>query len=308
MAINRKPTAAGRFYPFFKKDLNKTIQKCFLDAKFGPGQELTIQEKSDNYARTILGGICPHAGYIYSGSALAHTIQQTFGNGLPDTVIILGTSHTGYQKVGLMKHGTWETPLGKIEIDTELAQAILDESPNIIEDDGAFNGYPHGGEHNIEVQIPFLQYAAQKRKQEIKIIPIKIGVMQPKQLENIATTISKAIVKVPEKDIVVLASSDMTHFRPQNPYNPKEEIEHVQKVRDQAVIDAFQEFDWQKTITKARETTVCGPQTITTLMIVAKNLGFGQSEPLKYYTSYEKHGESTPCDYSVGYFAGIFKK
>ncbi len=308
MTLTRKPAVAGTFYPRMERDIINLIDECFLDENFGIGKKLTIENTKDG-PRKVLGGVSPHAGYVYSAPCAIHTIQEIFREGAPDTIIILGTQHTGYDKIGLMKAGNWKTPLGDLEIDSAVSSELLKESPNIIEDDSAFFGFPHHREHNIEVQLPLIQYAAKKAKKEIKIVPIKVGRMEKNILQELGKAIANAIQKNQNKDIAIIASSDMTHYQPRNPHKPETEIKTVQKIRDQAVIDAFEEFNWEKTLSKANETSVCGPQTIATLMIAAKELGYNSAKGLKYYTSFEKMGKRTPCDYSVGYFAGVlFKK
>ena len=307
MTLIRKPAVAGTFYPRFEKDIINLIEESILDKKFGLGKEFSIENTKKDH-RKVLGGVCPHAGYVYSAPCALHTIQEIFREGAPDTIIILGTQHTGYYKIGLMKKGAWETPLGKIEIDSEISSDLLKESRKILEDDSAFNGFPHGREHNIEVQIPLIQYAAKKGEKVVKIVPIKVGSMEKSMIQELGITIAKVIRNNPNKDIAIIASSDMTHYQPRNPDNPGYEIEKIQNIRDRAVIDAFEEFDWEKTLEKANETTVCGPQTITTLMIAAKELGYNSTKRLKYYTSFEKMGKRIPCDYSVGYFAGVLLK
>jgi len=304
MTLTRKPAVAGTFYPRLEKDIINLIDESFLDEKFGIGKELTIENTNDG-KRRVLGGISPHAGYVYSASCAVHTIQEIFREGAPDTILILGTQHTGYNKIGIMKEGVWKTPLGDLEVDSVVSAAILKESSNIIEDDSAFNGFPHGREHNIEVQLPLIQFAAKKAKKEIKIVPIKVGRMEKDVLQELGKAIAIVINKNQNKDIAIIASSDMTHYQPRDPHNPETEIKTIQKDRDQAVIDAFEGFDWEKTLINANKTTVCGPQTITTLMIAAKELGYNSAKALKYYTSFEKMGSRTPCDYSVGYFSGI---
>ncbi len=304
MTLTRKPAVAGTFYPRFEKDIINLIDESFLDEEFGIGKEFII-ENTKNGKRKVLGGISPHAGYVYSAPCAVHTIQEVFREGAPDTIIILGTQHTGYNKIGIMKDGVWKTPLGELKIDSDVSSELLKESPNIVEDDSAFNGFPHGREHNIEVQLPLIQYAAKKAKKEIKFVPIKVGLMEKNVLQELGKAIAIVIKKNQNKDIAIIASSDMTHYQPRNPHKPETEIKTVQKIRDQAVIDAFEEFNWEKTLTKANETSVCGPQTITTLMITAKELGYKSAKALKYYTSFEKMGSRIPCDYSVGYFSGI---
>ena len=307
MTLTRKPAVAGTFYPRFEKDIIDLIDESFLDENFGIGKEFVIETTKDG-PRKVLGGVSPHAGYVYSAPCAIHTIQEIFREGAPDTIIILGTQHTGYDKIGLMKVGIWKTPLGDLGIDSTLSSELLKESSNIIEDDSAFLGFPHHREHNIEVQLPLIQYAAKKAKKEIKIVPIKVGRMEKNVLQEIGKAIANVLKKNENKDIAIIASSDMTHYQPRNPHNPEYEIKTIQKTRDQAVIDAFKKSDWEKTLIKANETSVCGPQTITILMIVAKELGYKSAKELKYYTSFEKMGSKTPCDYSVGYFAGVLSK
>ncbi|MHA1610645.1 MAG: AmmeMemoRadiSam system protein B [Promethearchaeota archaeon] len=307
MGIKRRAASAGQFYPRFKRDLLQTINDCYLDSNFGPGAELKIASKDptqESNKRKVLGVISPHAGYVYSGSAAAFSFQELFREGLPDTLIILGTQHTGYHEVATMASGVWETPLGDISVDVDLSLALVDGKSPIIVDDSAFNGFPHGREHNIEVQLPFVKHAALCAKKEIKIVPIKIGAMDSDTLDRIGSRIADVIQQNASKDIAIIASSDMTHFGPRTPFEPFQEIQENQTLRDQKVIDAFEKMDWQETYKYAKQTTVCGPQTISTLMITALNLGYKNGKKLKYYNSFQKTGEQTPCEYSVGYFSG----
>ncbi len=298
--IVRKAAVAGSFYPRYKPDLLRVLKESFINSEFGPGME----PKSQDQERTIIGGVSPHAGFIYSGSAAAYTFLNLFKEKIPDTVIILGTDHVGYGKIALMEGGEWETPLGNLEIDNELSQIILKNSNIVVSDDSAFIGFPFGREHNIEVQLPFIKYCAGDK--EVKIVPIKISLKDFHTLEILAEDISKSIKSV-KKDIVIIASSDMTHKQPKDIRKPKNDLDEMRK-KDQAVIDAFKELDPEKTLKAAQNTSVCGPQTITTLMLICKNLGATEAKFLKYYMSYEKGGGKGPCEYSVGYFSGIIKK
>jgi hypothetical protein len=297
----RRTAVAGQFYPGNKASLIRKIEDAFKNETFGPGRlpDLKSEEK-----RTIIGGTAPHAGYDYSAPAAAWTYLNIFEEKIPDTVIILGTDHVGYNKIALMNKGVWDTPIGELEIDSEMADLILSNSDTIITDDSAFIGFPFGREHNIEVQLPFIKYCAKEK--EVKMIPIKLTTKDFNRLDKIATDLASSIKQM-DKDIVIIASSDMTHKQPHNPSNPHQDLEEM-KQRDQAVIDAFVEFDVRKTLENAQKTSVCGPQTITTLMLTCKKLGATRSKSLAYYTSYEKMGGSGPCDYSVGYFSGIVLK
>lgn len=299
--VVRKAAVAGSFYPQNKSELIELLTQSFLDKEFGPGEE---PQPLNQEERLIIGGTSPHAGYIYSGCAAAHTYLNLFKEKIPDSVILLGTDHIGYGKVALMEQGEWETPLGNLRIDEELAKGILKNSKAIISDNSAFIGYPFGREHNIEVQLPFVKYCAKDK--DVKIVPVVISTKSFDIMDKLSSEIVKGINSV-DKDIVIIASSDMTHKQPRNFMNPKSDLEDMRQ-RDQAVMDAFLESDPQKTFQAALKTTVCGPQTITSLMLICKKLNANNYKALKYYTSYEKGGGSGPCEYSVGYFSGIICK
>ncbi len=295
MKIIRKAIVAGSFYPRYKPDLLNILEDSFTNKEFGPGE---APKSLNQEQRSIIGGVSPHAGYTYSGCCAAFTYLNLFKERIPDTVILLGTDHIGYGKVGLMKEGEWETPLGNLSIDDNLSNKILEISNTIIEDESAFIGHPYGREHNIEVQLPFIKYCAQDK--DVRILPIKVAVKEFNLLDKISTEIA-SIIKSYSKDVVIVASSDMTHKEISN-------IEELNKFkeRDQKVIDAFIEFNPEKTLKTASSTTVCGSQTITTLMLICKKLNTSKGKLLKYYTSSEKTGNYS--GYCVGYFSGIIVK
>jgi AmmeMemoRadiSam system protein B len=290
--VIRKAAVAGSFYPRYKPDLVNILKESFTNSEFGPGEDpITLNQEK----RSIIGGISPHAGYIYSGCAAAFTFFHLFREKLPDTIIVLGTDHIGYGKIGLMEEGEWETPLGNIRIDEELSKRILDISQIIKNDESAFMGFPFGREHNIEVQLPFIKYCSQEK--DIKFIPVKISTKDLNVMRELSSDISKAIESY-DKDVVIIASSDMTH---------KEVYDQAQleefKKQDRQVIDAFIDFDPKRTFEAASKTTVCGSQTITSLMMICKNLNASKGKLLQYYTSLEKTGSIS--GYCVGYFSGV---
>ncbi|TFG21296.1 MAG: AmmeMemoRadiSam system protein B [Promethearchaeota archaeon] len=297
----RKAAVAGSFYPYNKTKLIQNIEECFKDTDFGPGKISVNQNPKTR--RKVFGGICPHAGYVYSGSAAAYTIKAIFEDRCPDSIIILGTQHTGYRGISLMQNGAWETPLGQIPVDSDLANSILSSSTIIKEDDNAFSGF-HGREHNIEVQIPFIQYAANLHEKDIKLVPIKLGDMNLQRLEDVGIKIG-SIIKSGKKDIAVISSSDMTHKQPNDYYQPAKDLDDMY-LKDKAVMDSITQYNLVKTFENALSTTVCGPQTIVTGMIIAKELGATAGNILKYYTSYEKMGGKGPCEYCVGYLSAVF--
>ena len=258
----RKPHVANAFYEGSSSALQDQIAHCFTN-KLGPGK---LPEVVDGPKR-IIGIIVPHAGYMYSGPVAAHSYAQLASDGIPDSVIILGPNHTGAGSgVSMMTTGAWSTPLGVASIDTNLAEQIRSSSSIIDEDEMA-----HISEHSIEVQLPFLQYLYGER---VKFVPI---CMMMQDLET-STDIAKSISKCWRGGhLVVVASSDFTHYEPQN----------VATRKDKTAIDAILNLDSQK-LNELGETgrvTMCGYGPITTLIELAKKENVTRAELLAYHTS-----------------------
>lgn len=292
--VIRKASHAGSWYPRKKEVLIKDLEASFHDSKFGPGK---FPESLNMETRTIIGATSPHAGYAFSGRCAAFTYLNLFKEKIPDTVIVLGTDHVGYGRVALLGDGAWETPLGNLEIDVELSQKILETSDIIVDDSSAFTGFMEQ-EHNIEIQLPFIKYCSKDK--DVKIVTIKIGGKKEYSVFEVLANDIATSIKALNKDVVIVASSDMSHKNVSN----REQLEKFKKI-DYDVIDAFVELDPKKTLLNASKTTVCGAQTITTLMLICKNLNCSNGKLLKYYTSTDVRGEYGYC---VGYFSGILMK
>ena len=292
--VIRRCVHAGSWYPGTKKSLLEALEVYFTDKEFGPGE---VPTTLNNEKRTIIGGVSPHAGMTYSAPCAAYTYLNLFKEKIPDTIIVLGTDHIGFRKIALLAEGEWETPLGNLSIDNELSEAIVKSSKIIEDDKSLFIGHSEQ-EHNIEIQLPFIKYCS--LGEEVKIVTIKIaGTKDFKVINEIANDISRAIISS-NKDVVIVASSDMSHKQ----VNNKEQLEKFKKI-DLDVIDAFKILDPEKTLNRALQTSICGPQTITTMMLISKNLNATHGELLKYYASSERTGRID--GYCVGYFSGITK-
>jgi AmmeMemoRadiSam system protein B len=283
MAKIRRPTQAGAFYEGDVDTLKTQIENCFLQ-EFGPKKRPKVNR---NGPREIIGLVCPHAGYMFSGSVAANAYYELASDGAPDTVVILGPNHTGYgSALAVVNEGFWRTPLGDVEIDGETANRIVQETRIVDVDELA-----HRFEHSIEVQLPFLQYLYDS---EFKFVPI---CFQMQDLSS-AVEVGKALVEVlANKNAVVIASSDMTHYEPQGNAAAK----------DMAALKAVEAMDEKRfySIIEKQNVTACGYGPIAALITAAKGLGAKEAKLLCYKTS----GDTTG-DYSsvVGYAAVSFKK
>jgi AmmeMemoRadiSam system protein B len=279
----RKPCVANGFYEGTKTKLQDQIANCFTH-KLGPGR---IPKPIDDGQKRILGFVVPHAGYMYSGPVAAHSYAQLASDGNPDVLIILGPNHTGLGSgVSMMTKGAWETPLGISTIDTVLAEEIRKASDIIDEDERA-----HMTEHSIEVQLPFIQFLYGDK---IKFIPICMMMQDLQTSQEIARSIAE---QTKGRHAVVIASSDFTHYEPQN----------VAARNDKTAVDAITALDGS-TLNGLGETnrvTMCGYGPITTLMELAKLEGNVNARLLSYHTSGDITNDASSV---VGYASILFTR
>jgi AmmeMemoRadiSam system protein B len=223
---------------------------------------------------------------MYSGAIAASGYFELALDGLPDSVVLLGPNHTGYGSgLSLMREGAWQTPLGNVEIDKELADAIIAETSIVDVDEIA-----HRYEHSIEVQLPFLQYLYGDR---FKIVPICF-LMQD---YDSAVEVGRALVEALDaRNVVVIASSDMTHYEPAKTAAEK----------DHAVLDAVADLNVKRfyELLDAKNVSACGYAPIAALMTYV--LGVDAKAKL---LNYRNSGDSSG-DYSsvVGYASVCFRK
>jgi len=262
----REPVVAGQFYPASSSQLKAMIE--------GMVDEKAVKED-------VIGLVSPHAGYIYSGPVAGAVISKIK---FKDTFIIMGPSHTGRGKpFSIMTEGIWKTPLGEVEIDSELGKRILATSSYLQEDSAA-----HQYEHSIEVQLPFLQYF----RSDIRLVPIMLAYSTGAIYKEIGKEIAK-VIKDLSKEVVIIASSDMTHYEPQ---------ESTQK-KDTQAIEAILDLNEDELLKRVDQLNIsmCGYAPVVSLISAAKELGATGAELVKYQTSGDTNG-----DYSsvVGY-AGV---
>jgi len=279
----RRPTQAGSFYAGDAESLKAQIESCFLH-KFGPGK---LPKVIANGARRIVGLVCPHAGYVYSGPVAANAYFELASDGKPDTVVVLGPNHTGYgSALALMDSGVWQTPLGNVEVDSLVAHEIARETGLVDVDESA-----HRYEHSIEVQLPFLQYLYGDR---FKFVPICFGIQDLASAEEVGNALVEVLA---ERNAVIIASSDFTHYESQANAAKK----------DGAALKAVEAMDAKQflSIIESQNVTACGYGPIATTITAAKGLQAKEAKLLQYKTSGDITGDKSSV---VGYAAVSFRK
>ncbi len=183
----RKAAVAGAFYPGDKGELIEAVDG-FLDNV----------KKADLDGR-LLAVIVPHAGYRYSGQVAAYGFKQLQGTDFKKIIIISPSHYVGFEGISIYNKGLFETPLGRVKIDEELAGKIMKKSDR-------FKFYPeaHQKEHAIEVELPFLQ----RVYKDFTIVPITMGT----PLFNDARILSDALYDAVDRDTLLVISVDLSHY------------------------------------------------------------------------------------------------
>lgn len=280
----RNPVVSGFFYPENPVELVKMLEWAFTHP-LGPGTLPTNIEPTNAYG--VVSGIVPHAGYAYSGPAAAHTYLAIRMDRVPHTIIILGPNHTGLgYPISVYPKGVWKTPLGNFEVDEKIVNKLA--GADIVKMDTI----AHTEEHSIEVQLPFIAYSLGTN---VKIVPIAIMDQRLKTMRELAGIIID-IIEESEKDIIVLASSDMSHYVPMD-------LAYENDLEALKFVTTFDETNFYRII-EEKHVSACGYGPITVAMLVAKFLG-AKGKLLKYYTSGDIVGNKHSV---VGYASVVFAK
>lgn len=262
----RPPAVAGRFYPRNREQLRSEVDS-FLSAG----------------AATLkaMGCVAPHAGYVYSGQVAGAVFARL---DLPRRFIILCPNHTGMGcPLSIMSQGEWETPLGNVAINSELAWELKSKSSFIMEDASA-----HRYEHAIEVQLPFLQ----ARLDQFTFVPIAVGTSRFDALHTLGQAIGDTLANARDATLVI-ASSDMNHY----------ESDSVSRKKDARAIERILALDPKGLyeVVTNEDISMCGYGATVAMLTATKILGASSSELIQYATSGDISGDR---DSVVGY-AGI---
>ena len=265
MGAVRHPAVAGHFYPAIPDKLLREVR--------------TYTTGVDGDRLRALGCIVPHAGYMYSGHVAGAVYARLE---LPSRFVILCPNHTGMGRpLAIMSEGSWQTPLGNVAIDTDLAQDLKNAFDGLTEDSMA-----HMAEHALEVQLPFMQALVH----EFSFVPIAVGTGRLDVLTELGEAIGDC---VQGRGVLIVASSDMNHY----------ESDQVTRIKDKRALDRILELDpvgLYDVVTKL-DVSMCGFGPAIAMLNAAKALGATRAELIKYATSGDVSGERERV---VGY-AGV---
>lgn len=266
--IDREPVVAARFYEGEKNTLKAEV-KGFLSP----------QDKAD-YSENLAAIIVPHAGYVFSGKVAGMAYKRIAPDKEYKNIFVIGSSHhVWFEGASIYKRGDYLTPLGRVEVNKQLADDLISSSKYF-----SFNPDAHSKEHSLEVQLPFLQVQLHK---PFKIVPIVLGTQDPYVCRQLAKVLKKYFV--PGNLFVI--SSDFSHYPNYN----------TAVKEDKTTADAILSNDPKKLIKVVQEvkrmqdqnliTPLCGWTSVLTLMYMTedgkgvgyKHLGYMNSGDVPYY-------------------------
>ena len=281
------------------------VRQADFAGSWYPGNASECRQAIEKFSKSVLpcpsssgekvGGIVPHAGWVYSGRIACSVIRCLTEAAEPDTFVLFGKHlHPGSNNY-LMKEGRWATPLGELEIDMELGEILTSEFSFTLETPSRYEQ-----DNTIELQLPFIKYFFD----DVKILPIGV----PPSIGSIR--IGERVAEISQslnRRIFVLGSTDLTHYGYNYGFTPKgtgeQAVDWVKNENDKKVVDLMLQMDPEGVIHESlKNLNACCSGAVATAIAAAKKLGARRGEKLIQATSYDVR----PDDSFVGYVGVVF--
>ena len=195
MSSVRPPAVAGLFYPADPRQLAHDVQAL-----------LAAAHPHELIPKAL---IVPHAGYIYSGpiAATAYATLQPIAAHIRRVVLLGPTHRVAVHGLALPGAEAFDTPLGRVMLDTEMARSIA-HLPQV-----TVNAQAHALEHSLEVQLPFLQSVLP----DFTLLPLAVGMATPEEVAEVLEALWGG------EETLIVISSDLSHFLP---YAVAQRVDH----------------------------------------------------------------------------------
>jgi AmmeMemoRadiSam system protein B len=270
----RRSVIAGSWYPGQPDVLRRTLEGYLADA-----EKVELEGE-------LKALISPHAGYAYSGPTAAYAYKQLEDSPAFDAVAVLSPLHQAYLgRFAVTEAGYYETPLGLVEVDAGLVEALDKEV--------TLNRVGFDGEHSLEIQLPFLQQVLGT----FTLLPVMLGEPLTSDRSLAACReLSAALAKLlRDRKALIIASTDLAHLHDYN-----DVVRH-----DRVVIELVERFDIEglaRAFIEGRG-QACGGAPVVTALLTAQALGADRATVLHHTNSGDVTGNRRPGNYTVGYMA-----
>ncbi|MDK1030431.1 MAG: AmmeMemoRadiSam system protein B [Planctomycetia bacterium] len=290
--IVREPIVAGSFYA-------APEQRCLAHIEQITGPVPDVPDLPD----MPVGGIVPHAGWDYSGRVAMEVFLAIRQRREPATFVLFGSVHAfGVGGAAMFSRGLWETPIGSVPVDERLANAILEETGDMILDDVR----AHENEHSIEVQVPLIKRVFP----DARIVPI--AVPPGGEPDRVGREVA-GVVRRMQADAVFVGTTDLTHYGANYGFTPQgtgeKALEWVKNHNDKRMVDLIVGLDAKAVCAEAgRHHNACGPGAVAATLAAAREMGATRGHILTYTTSNDVMVErfGSGHDSFVGYVGAVF--
>ena len=231
----RKPTYAGKSYPLEKDKLKEMIES-FFEAE---DKDLKALESKKN-DKKVVGLIAPHIDLNLGGKVYASGYKMLLESQIPDTWIILGTSHGILENFFTLTYKDFETPFGILSTHKDLVSTIKEKvSYDLFKDE-----FSHKNEHTIEFQTIFMSYFWPNSK----IVPIlcyfdtELTDEDKKKIDEMIKVLKEIIT---QNDVGIIASVDFAHVGPRygDRFVPNTSIVQTNLDMDKLLLDLLANTD-----------------------------------------------------------------
>ncbi len=284
--VVREPWVAGTFYP-------ADPAACRREAR----EYLSRGRLNGNLPADPIGGIVPHAGWRFSGAICGKVLGYLASKRSPQTIVFTGTVHVPEVRYpSTMTMGTWRTPVGDMDVDCEFAQRLV--ATGLVQD------FPQGfvREHSIEVPLPMTILAFPRAWLVPLMVPPTVSGVE---LGQAVAEVGRAL----GRDLLLLASSDLTHYGPNYGFTPvglgEPALQWTRTENDRAILEAIERLEAERIVPMvAKRRNACGPAAIATVLAGARQLGAQRGYILEYATSHDVLPMGPPDNF-VGYVGAV---
>ena len=282
----RKAAFAGSWYPAGESECRRQIEDFIAENSGRPAPRMKA-----------VGGVVPHAGWYFSGCIACrvfHLLKLSAATD-PDVIVVCGMHlHPGSPRY-IMTEGAWETPLGNLEVDRELASRLAAAHRFVIETPTEFTP-----DNTVELQLPFIRYFFEEAR------VVALGVPPDRDAPGIAADAVDAAADLGRR-AVVIGSTDLTHYGDNYGFKTRgsgeSAVSWVTQENDRLVIEAMLEMDPDRVIEVAlSRRNACCAGAAAAAVAGARRLGADRARSVAYATSYEK----SPGSSFVGYVGILF--
>jgi AmmeMemoRadiSam system protein B len=207
----RETVFAGKSYEANPDGLRVQLEGYFT-REDGPGSPGEKKGKNG-----LKGVIVPHIDFQRGGFCYAFGHREIWERSSPDCFVIFGTAHTPMENPFCLTRKDFVTPLGTLNVDKELVDAVQSRCPEDLFKDESVQR----SEHSIEFQCVFLRYLYPE-PHPLKIVPILSGSfheaidkgVSPMTLKPIQQFIDalKEAVSSAGREVCYIASADLAHM------------------------------------------------------------------------------------------------